>query len=67
MEFLPAGKDISTILDTSVSYFRSKQPVKITTDSSYHDSHGNKFSNIIGHNLAIYRDFAYAARAGDTQ
>jgi hypothetical protein len=67
LEFLPGGKDISTILDTSVSYFRSKQPLKITADISYHDSHGNKFSNTIRHNLEIYRDIAYAARAGDTQ
>jgi hypothetical protein len=28
---------------------------------------GNKFSNSIRHNLEIYRDFAYATRAGDTQ
>lgn len=67
LEFLPGGKDISTILDTSVSYFRSKQPLKITADISYHDSHGNKFSNTIRHNLEIYRDITYAAPAGDTQ
>jgi hypothetical protein len=67
LEFLPGGKDISTILDTNVSYFRSKQPLKITADISYHDSHGNKFSNTIRHNLEIYRDISYAARAGDTQ
>jgi hypothetical protein len=66
LEFLPGGKDISTILDSTVSYFRSKQPAQITTDISYRDSHGNKFSNTIRHNLEIYRDIAYAPRAGDT-
>jgi hypothetical protein len=38
LEFLPGGKDISTILDTSISYFRSKQPAKITADISYRDA-----------------------------
>jgi hypothetical protein len=66
LEFLPGGKNISTILDTSVSYFRSKQPVEITTDISYRDSRGNKFSNSIRHNLEIYRDIAYAPLPADT-
>ena len=60
LEFLPGGKDITTILDTSVSYFRNKQPVQITTDISYQDSRGTKFSNTIRHNLEIYRQIAYA-------
>ncbi len=59
LEFLPGGKDITTILDTSVSYFRSKQPVQITTDISYRDSRGTKFSSTIRHNLEIYRQIAY--------
>ena len=60
LEFLPGGKDISTILDSTVSYFRSKQPVQITANISYRDSRGKKFSNSIRHNLEIYRQIAYA-------
>jgi hypothetical protein len=60
LEFLPGGKDITTILDTTISYFHSKQPVQITTNISYRDSHGTKFSNTIRHNLEIYRQIAYA-------
>ncbi len=59
LEFLPGGKDITTILDTSVSYFRSKQPAQITTDISYQDSRGTKFSSTIRHNLEIYRQITY--------
>jgi hypothetical protein len=59
LEFLPGGKEITTILDTSVSYFRSKQPAQITTDVSYRDTHEKKFFNSIRHNLEIYRQIAY--------
>ena len=67
LEFLPGGKEISTILDSSVSYFRSKQPVEITTDISCRDASGKKFSNTIRHNLEIYREIAYVPQAGDTE
>jgi hypothetical protein len=67
LEFLPGGKDISTILDTTVSYFRSKQPVQITAGISHRDARGNKFSNSIRHNLEIYREIVYAPRPSDPQ
>jgi len=59
LEFLPGGKEITTILDTTASYFRRKQPTQITTDISYRDSGGKKFSHSIRHNLEIYRQIAY--------
>jgi hypothetical protein len=63
LEFLPGGKDISTLLDTSASYFRSQQPVEITTRISYQDARGGKFTNTIRHNLGIYREIGYGVRA----
>jgi hypothetical protein len=66
LEFLPGGKGISTILDSSWSYFRSKQPVEITTRISYQDARDRKFSHSIRHNLEIYRAIGYPVRAVDT-
>ena len=59
LEFLPAGKEISTFLDTSSSYFRSKQPTQITTAITYQDAQHREFSNTIRHNLEIYREIGF--------
>jgi hypothetical protein len=63
LEFLPGGKEISTILDSSASYFRSEQPVKITTRISYRDARGVKLTSTIHHNLEIYREIGYRVLA----
>jgi hypothetical protein len=65
LEFLPGGKEIGTFLDSSASFFRSRQPVEITTRISYQDARGAKFTNTIRHNLEIYREIGYAMRSGD--
>ena len=64
LEFLPGGKQISTVLDSSASYFRSKQPAQITTLISYQDARGAKLKNTLHHNLEIYREIGYTVRAG---
>jgi hypothetical protein len=63
LAFLPGGKEISTFLDTSASYFRGNQPKQITTRIVYSDFRGVKFSNSIHHNLEIYRDIGYTTRS----
>jgi hypothetical protein len=62
LEFLPGGKEITTFLDTSASYFRSGQPTKISTKISFDDA--NKQSNLVAidHDLEIYRDIGYVHR-----
>ncbi len=65
LEFLPGGKEISTFLDSSASFFRSKQPVEITTRVSYQDARGARFTNTIRHNLEIYREIGYGIRSGE--
>jgi hypothetical protein len=62
LAFLPGGKEISTLLETSASYFRSKQPTQITTRIFYSDYRDVKFSNSIRHNLEIYRDIGHTSR-----
>jgi hypothetical protein len=63
LEFLPGGKEISTFLDSSASYFHSQQPAQITTRISYQDARGARLTNTIRHNLEIYREIGYVARA----
>jgi hypothetical protein len=60
LEFLPGGKEISTVVDTSASYFQRQQPVEMTTRISYRDAGGAKLTNTIRHNLEIYREIGYA-------
>ena len=61
LEFLPGGKEITTYLDRSASYFRSKQPTQITTQITYDDAAGEEHSNTIRHNLEIYRSIGYTS------
>jgi hypothetical protein len=59
LEFLPGGKKITTVLDSSESYFCSKQPTQITTRISYKDPNETNLTQTIRHNLEIYRDLGY--------
>ena len=63
LEFLPAGKEIATFLDTSASYFRSKQPTLVSAQITYRDIENRKFAQTIHHNLEIYRDIGFVALA----
>jgi hypothetical protein len=67
LEFLPGGKEISTFLDSSGSYFRSGQSAQITTRITYQDARGEESSNAIQHNLEIYREIGHAGRASDEE
>ncbi len=65
IEFLPPQKEIVTFLDTSASYFKRKQPTKITTRVSYQDADGTKHAHTIKHDLGIYREIGYTQRLVD--
>jgi hypothetical protein len=62
LSFLPGGKEIATILDTSASFFRSNQPTRFSTHLTYQDFSGVRFSHTIVHNLEIYRRIGYVAQ-----
>jgi len=66
LEFLPGGKEITTFLDSSASYFGSKQPLQITARIAYKDASGTKITNTIRHNLEIYQEIGYAMQVADT-
>ena len=61
LAFLPGGKEISTFLDTSASYFQSRQPTQINLRITWKDASGETLQTTIRHNLEIYRDIAYTA------
>jgi hypothetical protein len=64
IEFLGPGREIITFLDTSHSYFRRKQPAKLSAHISYRDSADRKFETTIKHDLEIYREIVYLTHAG---
>lgn len=59
IEFLGPGREISTLLDTCDSYFRRKQPTRISVHVSYSDPEKQTYAAEINHDLEIYRDLAY--------
>ncbi|MDQ5844146.1 MAG: hypothetical protein M3539_02495 [Acidobacteriota bacterium] len=59
IEFLGPGREITTLLDSSSSYFKRKQPTKISAQISYSDSENRKYKAVISHDLEIYRELAY--------
>ncbi len=58
LEFAPPGKKIRIFVDRFSSYVARKQPQLITANISYSDKRGQKFNDVIKHNLAVYRDIA---------
>ena len=59
IEFLAPQKEIKAFLDTSESFFNSKQPTKIITEIYYSDIYDKTKKIIIKHNLDIYKDIGY--------
>lgn len=64
IEFLGPRREVVTLLDASDSYFRRKQPTKLTVRISYADSENQKYEATINHDLAIYRDIPYVPSPG---
>jgi hypothetical protein len=61
IEFLPPGKEIRTLLDTSAAYFARKEPAKIAAAITFRDEAGARFDRRIVHDVSIYWDVAYTA------
>lgn len=59
IEFLPPKKEIITFLDTSTSYFKSKNPTKISANLTYYDCYDIKYNKVIKHDLEIYRQIGF--------
>lgn len=59
VEFLPAGKEIRTLLDTSAAYFSRREPTKLAAELTWRDEEGHRYERRIAHDVAIYADLAY--------
>ncbi len=62
IEFLGPGREIKTFLDASHSYFRRKQPTKISARISYRDSLNREYETTIKHDLEIFRGVLYLTK-----
>jgi hypothetical protein len=65
LEFLGPKREIVTLIDSSSSYFKRKQPTRLLVRVSYRDSDNQKYESTISHNLEIYRDLPYLPAAGE--
>ena len=59
IEFLGPAREIVTLVDSSGSYFRRKQPTKLSVQISYLDPQKQKYETTITHDLEIYRELSY--------
>jgi len=59
IEFLGPNREIVAFVDASSSYFRRKQPTKISTQVTYRDINGEMYELSIKHDLEIYRELPY--------
>ena len=59
LQFLGPNREIVTFVDSTASYFGSKQPVHITAKISYQDSDSRQYDESITHNLEVFRDLIY--------
>ena len=57
--FLPPGKTIQTFVDHSDAYFQRNEPEQLEVAVSFRDKKGQRFGQIIAHDLSIYREVSY--------
>lgn len=62
IEFLGPGREIISLLDSSSSYFKRKQPTKVSASISYRDSEKRSYEITIKHDLEIYRELPFISR-----
>lgn len=55
LEFMPPGKKIRLFVDRFSSYIRTKQPLRLEFLVTYHDRDRRKQTDVIKHNLAVFK------------
>lgn len=55
LEFLPPGKRIRLFVNKFSAYIREKQPLRLEFVISYYDGDRRKQTDIVRHNLAIFK------------
>ena len=67
IEFLGPQREIVSLLDSSSSYFKRKQPTKISALITYQDLEKRRYEISIKHDLEIYRDLVFVEPASERQ
>ena len=63
IQFLGPQREIVSLLDSSSSYFKRKQPTKISALITYQDFEKRRYEISIKHDLEIYRDLVFVEPA----
>ena len=56
LEFLPPGKEFLQLVDPLNTYLARGEPVRLNATVTYSNREGQKFKDVMPHNLEIYRD-----------
>jgi len=67
IEFLGPQREIVSLLDSSSSYFKRKQPTKISALITYQDLEKRRYEISIKHDLEIYRDLVFVEPTSEQQ
>jgi hypothetical protein len=59
--FLMPGKRIRTLLDASAAWFAREEPTRVTAEVHWRERNGERRSQRVEHDLAIYRDVVHIA------
>jgi len=59
LQFLGPQREIVTLLDACASYFKRKEPTKVSAKICYRDPENQKYEATINHDLGIYREIVY--------
>ncbi len=59
LQFLPPGKEFRQFVDPVADYFKRGEPARLAATVRYTDREGQKFQEVIAHDLRIYRDLGY--------
>lgn len=56
--FMPPAKQFTQLVDPIGAYFRRDEPRRLTATITYTDREGRRYSEVVPHDLDIYRDLA---------
>ena len=60
--FIPPGKEFVQLVDPLGAYFTRREPSRLTATIAYEDREGQKFKDVISHDLRIYRDLGFTSK-----
>ncbi len=64
LEFMPPGKEFAQFIDTIDTFFRRREPHKVTATIAYTDRARRRFKDVITHDLRIFRELGHIRRLG---